>query len=393
MIARWLGCVSLVCCLAVGAQAQTLQDVTEAAQSGQADAQYALGLRYFQGDEVSEDYAQSAQWFARASTQGHAAAQNHLGRYYFAGLGVEKDSALGLQLLESAAQSGVPDHLFDLAKALGTDDATLPRAAVIFEQAAAAGHVEAAVSLGVLYQDGRGVAQDYARALALYDAPAKAGHPRAMNNLGLMYVRGTGVAQDYERAAAYFSAAIDGGLRTAMTNLGVLYENGFGVPFDEARANELYRLGGGGGGEAATPDAATASVIYDGRLQAVDTSAEGLAAIRTLAQAGDPVARFQLGWALMQTLDASFTEYKQSAAMFQAGAQIGHGPSMANLGVMYFRGQGLPQDYVLGQMWLLKARAAGVTEAAAFSEALSGTMTPTQINESQKRANSRFAAD
>ena len=388
MIVRWLGGFLLLFCLAFGANAQTLQDIAEAAQSGEADAQYALGLRYFKGDGVAEDYAQSAAWFARASEQGHAAAQNHLGRYYFEGLGVEQSRENAIALLEQAAKSGLVDYVFDLAKALETDDATLPRAAALYEAAASAGHLESSVSLGVLYQDGRGVAQDFARAIALYEGPAKAGHSRALNNLGLLYVRGTGVAQDYERAAAYFTAAADAGLRTAMTNLGVLYENGFGVPLDEERAAELYRLGGG-----STAGSAPIQILYDTRLAPVDTSEDGLKVIQRLAQAGDPIARFQLGWALMQLQDPKFSDYNQAAALFNAGANSGHGPSMANLGVMYFRGQGLPQDYVLGQAWLLRARAAGVADAAALSDSLSDSMTPAQINESQKRAQTAVGAD
>lgn len=386
MIARWFGAVAVFACLWVvsPAHSQTVEDITTAAQSGQADAQYALGLRYFEGDGVAEDYAQSADWFARASIQGHSAAQNHLGRYYFAGLGVAQDRKNAIALLEQAAKSGEPAYVFDLAKALETDATTLPRAAALYDQAAQAGHQESLVSLGVLYQDGGGVTQDFARAIALYEGPAQAGHPRALNNLGLMYVRGTGVAQDYARAAELFGAAAEAGLQTAMTNLGVLFENGFGVPLDEPRAAELYRLGGRG-------DVAVAStaveMLYDQRLHPVDTSPDSLAAIETLARAGDPVAQFQFGWTLMQTPEPDFETYRQAAAFFTTGAQVGHGPSMANLGVMYFRGQGLPQDYVLGQMWLLRARAAGVQEANALNDALAGAMTAAQINESQKLAN------
>lgn len=358
-----------------------------AAQAGQADAQYALGLRYFNGDEVAENYAESAAWFERAADQGHAQAQNHLGRYYHAGLGVEQDREQALHWLEAATQSGAPSHLHDLAKVLESEEATQSRAAELYARAADVGHVESAVSLGVLYQNGHGVEQDYGRAISLYLEPAQAGHPRAMNNLGLMYVRGTGVAQDYSRAATLFEAAAEAGLHTAMTNLGVLYENGYGIPMDEERAVELYRMGGN------APDAgqsAPVQLVYDARLNAVGSSPDGLKAIQAMAKAGDPIAQFQMGWILMQTSNADFATQQQAVRLFRRGAEIGHGPSMANLGIMYFQGRGLPVDYVLGHMWLLRAKETGVSQASDFVAEFSVKMTASQVNESQSRAQSRF---
>ena len=171
------------------------------------------------------------------------------------------------------------------------DDAALAEAAALYGQAAEAGHTRSAVSLGMLYQNGRGVAQDFARARALYEGPAAAGDARAQNNLGLLYVRGHGVPQDYDRAAQLFAGAAEQGLRTAMTNLGVMYENGFGVPQSDAEAARLYRLGGAG----ETREAAT--FVYDPRLAPPPSEPQEIAALRDAARTGDPVAAFQKGLA------------------------------------------------------------------------------------------------
>jgi hypothetical protein len=109
-----------------------------------------------------------------------------------------------------------------------------------YEKAAAKGDASAMFNLGVLYENGFGVAQDYAKAGAWYEKAAAKGQASAMFNLGLLYHNGHGVAQDYARARDWFGKAANEGNASAMFNLGVLYDNGFGVAQDYAKAREWY---------------------------------------------------------------------------------------------------------------------------------------------------------
>ena len=109
-----------------------------------------------------------------------------------------------------------------------------------YEKAAAKGDESAMFNLGLLYHNGFGVAQDYAKARAWYEKAAAKGQASAMFNLGLLYHNGYGVAQDYARAREWFGKAADEGNASAMFNLGVLYDNGFGVAKDYAKAREWY---------------------------------------------------------------------------------------------------------------------------------------------------------
>src|SRR4029450_8402071 len=54
---------------------------TRAAQ-GEAEAQNNLGLRYYKGQGVPQDYAEALKWFRLAAAQGNASAQHHLGQLY-----------------------------------------------------------------------------------------------------------------------------------------------------------------------------------------------------------------------------------------------------------------------------------------------------------------------
>jgi len=109
-----------------------------------------------------------------------------------------------------------------------------------YEKAAAKGDASAMFNLGVLCENGFGVAQDYAKAREWYEKAAAKGQASAMLNLGLLYHNGYGVAQDYARAREWFGKAADEGNASAMFNLGVSYDNGFGVAQDYAKAREWY---------------------------------------------------------------------------------------------------------------------------------------------------------
>ncbi|MEO0372446.1 MAG: hypothetical protein AAF231_13395, partial [Pseudomonadota bacterium] len=325
-----------------------------------------------------------SRWFQQAAEAGDPQAQNELGRLLFTGLGGVQDPAAALTWFEKAAASGSPDYIFDFASALETASggANMPRVVDLYTRAAQAGHVEAAVSLAMLYQTGTGVDQNLPEAVRLNEIGVTAGSARAQNNLGQLLARGEGIEQDYARAAELFSAAANQGLGEAMGNLGVLYENGFGVPQDTEKADALYRMSGGAD---LVEQREKTEYQYDPRLAAPPSDAAGQEALNKGARADDPVALFQLGWLLVTQPDPKFSDWIAAYQAFEKGAERGHGPSMANLSLMYFKGQGAPQDYVLGHMWMLMAKRAGAptpTLDALFSK----TATSDQVLAAQSRA-------
>jgi TPR repeat protein len=65
-----------------------------------------------------------------------------------------------------------------------------------------------------------------------------------MFNLGLLYDEGHGVAQDYAKAREWYEKAADKGDTTAMKNLGWLYANAQGVARDYAKTREWWERRG-----------------------------------------------------------------------------------------------------------------------------------------------------
>ena len=53
-----------------------------AADQGHREAQYNLGVLYYNGDGVARDYAEAEDWFLRAAANGDVASQFALGRMY-----------------------------------------------------------------------------------------------------------------------------------------------------------------------------------------------------------------------------------------------------------------------------------------------------------------------
>ena len=103
------------------------------------------------------------------------------------------------------------------------------------------GSSKAQNNLGIMYDKGQGVPQDYTEAVKWYLKAAKKGNARAQTNLGLMYYKGRGVPQDYAEAAKWYRKAADQGRVDAQFALGGIYFGGEGVPQDYAEAARCFR--------------------------------------------------------------------------------------------------------------------------------------------------------
>lgn len=69
------------------------------------------------------------------------------------------------------------------------------------------GDAKAQLCLGMAYQEGEGVSQDYKEALKWYRLSAEQGDATAQYNLGFMYVFGQGVPQDYVLSHMWYNIA------------------------------------------------------------------------------------------------------------------------------------------------------------------------------------------
>jgi TonB family protein len=87
-----------------------------------------------------------------------------------------------------------------------------------FKLVAPQGDVRAQVNLGLMYDKGQGVTQDYAEAVRWYKLAAEQGNINAQYDLGGKYLLGFGVAQDYVMAYMWYNLAARTGDKDAVAN-------------------------------------------------------------------------------------------------------------------------------------------------------------------------------
>ena len=86
-----------------------IEALRRAADQGDADAQYNLGVMYSNGEGVPQDFTQAMAWYRQAADQGDAGAQYNLGVMYANGEGVPEDDAQAVAWYRQAAdQSYAP---------------------------------------------------------------------------------------------------------------------------------------------------------------------------------------------------------------------------------------------------------------------------------------------
>jgi len=104
------------------------------------------------------------------------------------------------------------------------------------------GDSSAQFNLGLMYQNGLGVYQDYRSAFKWYRLAAEQGDSGAQLNLGHMYEKGKGISKDYKEAVKWYRLAAEQGFAKAQYNLGLMYVNGRGVIQDYVMAHMFWNV-------------------------------------------------------------------------------------------------------------------------------------------------------
>ena len=99
----------------VGGISETFENILRAADHGDPNGQYTLGLLYRFGDSVEQDYSVSMLWLRRAAEQNHALAQYALGEVYENGLGTQQDGAQAVEWYTRASSNNYYPAMTKLA--------------------------------------------------------------------------------------------------------------------------------------------------------------------------------------------------------------------------------------------------------------------------------------
>ncbi|MEI8120428.1 MAG: tetratricopeptide repeat protein [bacterium] len=189
----------------------TNEDIYEcrlAAEGGDAEAQYQLGLKFVNGQGVEKDEAEAVRWYRKAAEQGHSTCQYFLGWYLANGRGVEKNEAEAVTWYRKAATQNVLGAQFDL---------------------------------GVMYANGRGVTKDAVEAAKWARKAAEQGHAEGQYYLGWYLARGQGVNKDEVAAVTWYRKAAEQGNAGAQCEMGIMCADGRGTGKDAAEAAMWFR--------------------------------------------------------------------------------------------------------------------------------------------------------
>ncbi len=185
-----------------------------------------------------------------------------------------------------------------------------------WRRAAADNDANGALYIGVLYDSGLGVSQDYRQAMQWYRQAAEAGSAAGAFNVGVLYDAGLGVAKDPSQAATWYARAAAAGFGRAAYNLAMMYEAGTGVPRSRQRAAAFYQAAFDHGISAARdhllalgqPVTATAPKPPGTAMQLFEQAqkillqrgpreaAEAIVLFRQAAEQHNPLAEYDLGY-------------------------------------------------------------------------------------------------
>jgi len=191
-----------------------INELINKANSGVAEAQLNLGVKYALGDGVIQNNKEAEKWTRLAAEQGDAKAQAYLGWMYFKRL----DNKEAVYWFRLAAEQGDPLGQSGLGVMFRRGIGVLQdnkEAAKWFRLAAEQGNAAAQSSLGVLYYSGTGVLQDYKEAAKWFRLAAKQGNAEAQYWFGMMNALGNGVLQSYIRAYSWVNLARFNGYDTS----------------------------------------------------------------------------------------------------------------------------------------------------------------------------------
>jgi TPR repeat protein len=185
---------------------ERIEELKEAAEAGDPEAQSQWGLLLATGDHVPQDIEEALSWLRQAAQQGEITAMFNLGIILEKGLDFEPD----------------PDE-----------------AALWYWQAAELGDTQAKMKLGTMLLKGFGFTPG-SPAIQAIEASAEKGHPYAQSFYAKLHLDGVGVESNSETAEKWFRLSAAQGDESAIFNLGEMMAHGMTVLTPEEELSQCF---------------------------------------------------------------------------------------------------------------------------------------------------------
>ncbi len=154
---------------------QECEELIKKAMEGDAVAQNRLGICYYAGEGIEQDYVEAVKWFQKSAEKGNDDAQNNLGCCYYFGKGVEQNYEEAVRWYQNSINQG---------------------------------NANAQNNMGVCYYNGNGILKNYEKAVMFYHKSAIQGNVFGQYNLGYCFFLGKGTKKNYKEAINWFYKSI-----------------------------------------------------------------------------------------------------------------------------------------------------------------------------------------
>lgn len=175
-----------VCYERLGDSTQAFFWYKKAAEENISASQSNVGMYYYYGSGVEQNYQTAVEWFKKAASQNYPDALNFLGVCYENGNGVEKDNSIAVDYYRRAAELG---------------------------------HPFAQNNYGSCLLNGKGLKEDFQLAFRWFKKSASQGNLYGLYNLGFCYENGYGIRINFNEAISCYKLAAQQGLQQAVDKL------------------------------------------------------------------------------------------------------------------------------------------------------------------------------
>ena len=213
--------------------------------------------------------------------------------------------------------------------------------------AAEENNIQAQLVLGIMHEQGIGVALNDTRSAYWWQRALDNGYVDIAKALGSMYMSGRGVPLDYKKGMELYLLAAEHGNPHAIKFIALGYKRGLGLPQDDEKAAAW-------GAKAASLAGADADVVFLDSMQSKETELQGEEEIfaEFLRQANQGNAR---GFFYVSVAYTSGTgvarNYIKAEKWAREAAELGLTSGIRHLGLFHQLGQGLPKNRIEAQKW------------------------------------------
>jgi TPR repeat protein len=286
------------------------------------------------------------------SLSGDAEAQYKIGLMYELGIGVQSDAKKSFQYILRSAENGFSEAQYQLALKYRVGYGVLPEVEKVHYWALRAfrqNNLGAILLLAELYHLGEGVSENHTRAFYLLNYASSLGSSEANLRLGRAFLSGKGIGIDRKTAKVYFEKAAHKKVPEAWLALGEMYMNSGDLEY----AKKMFEKSAKSGLVKAMLKLIELESWPNKSFEWMMMAAElgDVNGIALVAQA------YENGVGVRYDLEKSFEWYKKAAIK-------DHAPSQLKLGNFYLKGYGCLKSVNEAAIWYRRAFDLGLEEAA-----------------------------